>query len=55
MSQRALFERSFDAIKGGNEEGYHLADWQFELNNNLNIVPNNPQIISIIRTSCGGL
>ena len=55
MSQRALFERSFDAIRGVNETGYHLADWQFEVNNNLNIISNNPQIISIIRTNCGGL
>ena len=55
MSQPVLFETSFNKIKGTNDRGYNLTDWKFEVNNNLNIIPDNPQIITIVRTNCGGL
>jgi hypothetical protein len=55
MAQNTSFARSFNAVKTNNSSGYSLAEWNFKVNNELNIVKNNPQIISIVRTSCGGL
>jgi len=55
MAQNTFFARSFNAAKTNNSSGYNLAQWNFEVNNDLNIVKNNSQIISIVRRRCGGL
>jgi hypothetical protein len=55
MAQNKSFARSFNAVKSNNSSGYNLVEGNLKVNNELDIVKNNPRIISIVRTSCGGL
>jgi hypothetical protein len=55
MTQYDLFKTSFNMVKTTNDNGRSLLEWTFEINNDLNIIDNDPQIIPIIRTNCGGM
>ena len=55
MTQRELLPTSFDKVKTTNKKGHNLSEWTFGINNDLNIVDNNPQFIVIVKTDCGGL